>query len=129
MIVVDSSVWIAHLRNMQIPAVVKLRAIADPLDIIVGDIVLLEVLQGARDDAHAAAIERNLRQFEIAAMLDEGLAVRAARYYRILRDRGVTVRKTIDVIIGAYCLEHGCGLLRDDRDFEPMARYLGLRVV
>src|SRR5271170_8195254 len=107
MIVVDSSVWIAHLRNMQIPAVVKLRAIADPLDIIVGDIVLLEVLQGARDDAHAAAIERNLRQFEIAAMLDEGLAVRAARYYRILRDRSVTVRKTIDVIIGAYCLEHG----------------------
>ena len=129
MIVVDSSVWIAHLRNMQIPAVVKLRAIADPLDIIVGDIVLLEVLQGARDDAHAAAIERNLRQFEIAAMLDEGLAVRAARYYRILRDRGVTVRKTIDVIIGAYCLEHGCGLLHDDRDFEPIARYLGLRVV
>jgi predicted nucleic acid-binding protein len=129
MIVVDSSVWIAHLRNMRIPAVVKLRAVADPLDIIVGDIVLLEVLQGARDDAHAAAIERNLRQFEITAMLDEGLAVRAARYYRILRDRGVTVRKTIDVIIGAYCLEHGCGLLHDDRDFEPMARYLGLRVV
>src|SRR5271167_1040707 len=88
MIVVDSSVWIAHLRNMQIPAVVKLRAIADPLDIIVGDIVLLEVLQGARDDAHAAAIERNLRQFEIAAMLDEGLAVRAARYYRISRGHG-----------------------------------------
>jgi predicted nucleic acid-binding protein len=129
MIVVDSSVWIAHLRNMRIPAVVKLRAIADPLDIILGDIVLLEVLQGARDDAHAATIERNLRQFDIAAMLDEGLAVQAARYYRILRDRGVTVRKTIDVIIGAYCLEHECELLHDDRDFEPMARYLGLRVL
>ena len=60
--VVDSSVWIAHLRNMRIPAVVKLRAVADPLDIIVGDIVLLEVLQGARNDAHAAKIERNLTQ-------------------------------------------------------------------
>jgi predicted nucleic acid-binding protein len=129
MIVVDSSVWIAHLRDMQIPAVAKLRGIIDPLDIIVGDVVLLEVLQGARDDAHAAAIERNLRQFEIAAMVDEAQAVRAARYYRLLRDRGITIRKTIDVIIGAYCLEHGCGLLHDDRDFEPMARYLGLRVV
>lgn len=109
--------------------VAKLRAIDDPLDIIVGDIVLLEVLQGARDDAHAAKIERNLRQFEIAAMVDEAMAVRAARYYRLLRDRGVTVRKTIDVIIGAYCLQHGHKLLHDDRDFEPMAQYLGLRVV
>jgi predicted nucleic acid-binding protein len=93
MIVVDSSVWIAHLRDMQIPAVAKLRGIIDPLDIIVGDVVLLEVLQGARDDVHAAAIERNLRQFEIAAMVDEGQAVRAARYYRLLRDRGITIRK------------------------------------
>jgi hypothetical protein len=129
MIVVDSSVWIAHLRDIQIPAVAKLRGVIDPLDIIVGDIVLLEVLQGARDDAHAAAIERNLRQFEIAAMVDEAQAAPAARYYRLLRDRGITIRKTIDVIIGAYCLQHGCGLLHDDRDFEPMARYLGLRVV
>jgi predicted nucleic acid-binding protein len=129
MIVVDSSVWIAHLRDIQIPAVAKLRGIIDPLDIIVGDIVLLEVLQGARDDAHAAAIERNLRQFEIAAMVDEMQAVLAARCYRLLRDRGVTIRKTIDVIIGAYCLQHGCGLLHDDRDFGPMARYLGFRVV
>jgi predicted nucleic acid-binding protein len=129
MIVVDSSVWIAHLRDMQIPAVAKLRGVIDPLDIIVGDIVLLEVLQGARDDAHAAAIERNLRQFEIAAMVDEAQAAPTARYYRLLRDRGITIRKTIDVIIGAYCLQHGCGLLHDDRDFEPMARYLGLRVV
>jgi len=129
MIVVDSSVWIAHLRDRKIPVVAKLRAIDDPLDIIVGDIVLLEVLQGARDDAHAAKIERNLRQFEIAAMVDEAMAVRAARYYRLLRDRGVTVRKTIDVIIGAYCLQHGHKLLHDDRDFEPMAQYLGLRVV
>jgi predicted nucleic acid-binding protein len=129
MIVVDSSVWIAHLRDDKIPAVAKLRAIVDPLDIVVGDIVLLEVLQGARDDAHAAKIERNLRQFEIAAMVDEAIAVRAAGYYRSLRDRGVTVRKTIDVIIGAYCLQHGHRLLHDDRDFEPMAQYLGVRVI
>jgi hypothetical protein len=81
MIVVDSSVWIAHLRDMQSPAVAKLRGVIDPLDIVVGDIVLLEVLQGARDDAHATAIERNLRQFEIAAMVDEKQAAPAARYY------------------------------------------------
>jgi predicted nucleic acid-binding protein len=62
-------------------------------------------------------------------MVDEAQAARAAYYYRLLRDRGITIRKTIDVIIGAYCLQHGCGLLHDDRDFEPIARYLDLRVV
>lgn len=107
----------------------KLRAIADPSDIIVGDIVLLEVLQGARDDAHAAIIERNLRQFPIASMISDSLAVQAARNYRQLRDRGVTVRKTIDMIIGTFCIEQGHELLHDDRDFDPMAQYLGLRAV
>lgn len=129
MIVVDSSVWIAHLRNVRSPAVNKLRAIDDTQDILVGDIVLLEVLQGARDDAHAEAIERNLRQFMITGMTNDALAVSAARNYRRLRDQGVTVRKTIDMIIGTYCIEQGHGLLHDDRDFDPMAQYLGLNVV
>ena len=129
MIVVDSSVWIAHLRNVRSPAVNKLRAMDDPEDIVVGDIVLLEVLQGARDDAHAETIERNLRQFIIAGMTNDALAVQAARNYRRLRDQGVTVRKTIDLIIGTYCIAQGYRLLHDDRDFDPMAQYLGLEMV
>lgn len=129
MIVVDSSVWIAHLRNVDHSAVNKLRAMDDPQDILVGDIVLLEVLQGARDDAHADMIERNLRQFTVAGMTNDALAVLAARNYRRLRDQGVTVRKTIDMIIGTYCIEHGYGLLHDDRDFDPIAQYLGLKMV
>ena len=129
MIVVDSSVWIGHLRNVHSPAVLKLRAMDDPADIVVGDIVLLEVLQGARDDAHAETIERNLRQFIIVRMIDDALAGQAARNYRRLRDRGVTLRKTIDMIIATYCIANGCRLLHDDRDFDPMAQYLGLEMV
>src|SRR5205085_11655863 len=128
-IVVDSSVWIANLRNEQTEAVRKLRSIERPSQIVVGDLILLEVLRGARDEAHAAKIERSLRQFTIAPMLDDGLAVRAAANYRELRRRGSTVRKTVDVIIGTFCMERGHALLHDHRDFEPFAAHLGMRVV
>jgi len=97
--------------------------------ILVGDLILLEVLQGARDEVTATRIERSLRTYQSATMCDATLAVRVARNYRLLRERGVTVRKTIDMIIGSFCIEGNHGLLHDDRDFEPMATFLGLRVV
>lgn len=101
---------------------------AGPPDILVGDLILLEVLQGARGERQATLIERNLRQFTIRPMLNDGLAVKAARNYRLLRAQGITVRKTIDVIIGTFCIEEGHTLLHDDRDFDPMCEHLGLQI-
>lgn len=131
MIVIDSSVWIALLRNSDSAPVRRLRDIVDAADdqVLVGDPILLEVLQGARDEAHAARIERNLRRYHIAPMLDDAIVVQAARNYRLLRARGVTVRRTIDMIIGTFCIAGGHALLHDDRDFEPMIDHLGLRMV
>jgi len=126
-IVVDTSVWIAHFRNEATSAVAKLRAIANPNDIIVGDLILLECLQGARDEAHAAQIEAALRAFQVEDMLGDQPAVEAARLYRTLRALGQTPRKTIDVIIGAFCIRRGYQLLHQDRDFGPMSVHLGLR--
>jgi predicted nucleic acid-binding protein len=127
MIVVDSSVWVAHMRNLDDEAVRKFRAIDDEDRIIVGDLILLEILQGTRDEKHAARTERSLRQFKVVSMLDDRLAAKAARNYRTLRGRGITVRKTVDMIIGTFCIERGHELLHDDRDFDPMVEYLGLR--
>lgn len=131
MIFVDSSVWISNLRNTDSEAVRKLRAIAEADDgqLLVGDLVLLEVLQGARDDDHAARIEQNMRHYTIASVLNDELAVRAAKNVRTLRRRGITVRKTIDMIIGTFCIEGGHTLLHEDRDFHPMVEHLGLRVI
>ncbi|ACK52591.1 PilT protein domain protein [Methylocella silvestris BL2] len=129
MIVVDSSVWIANLRDLDTRAVRALRSIEDPNEILIGDLILLEVLQGARSEAHAARIEASLRQFRIEPLLDAELAVHAAQNYRALREKGATVRKTIDLIIGSFCLARGHALLHDDRDFAPMAEHLGLRVI
>jgi predicted nucleic acid-binding protein len=125
-ILVDSSVWIAHLRGSWTASTAKLEAAIRREPILVGDLILLEVLQGARDEAHAARIERGLRHFEIVPPLDAELAPRAARNYRKLRNLGVTVRKTADIIIATYCIENRCALLHDDRDFAPMEAHLGL---
>ena len=126
MIVVDSSVWIAHLRNHDIPQVRRLRAISRKRNIIIGDLVLVEVLQGARGDRHAKQIEDTFRQFTPVRMLDPDIAVEAARLYRALRADGYTVRRTVDLIIATFCVTGGHHLLHGDRDFAPFVRRFGL---
>ena len=129
MILVDTSVWIAHLRGLQTQATAKLEAAAAQEPLLIGDLILVEVLQGARDEAHAARIERGLRQYVIVPLLEADLAPRVARNYRTLRDLGVTIRKTADLIIGTFCIQHHYRLLHDDRDFSLMEQHLGLTVL
>jgi predicted nucleic acid-binding protein len=125
-IAVDSSVWITLLRRMPSQAVMRLNAIESAASIIVGDIVLMEVLRGARDETHAAALEKRLRRFQVRPMLSPELALQAARHYRKLRGLGVTIRKSPDLIIATYCIAHGHHLLHEDRDFDPFAEHCGL---
>ena len=129
MILVDTSVWVAHLRGHRTTATAKLEEAVTREPLLVGDLILLEILQGARDEAHATRIERGLRQYRVVPLLDDDLAPRAARNYRKLREAGVTIRKTADIIIGTICIEHRHALLHDDRDFAPMEEHLGLKVV
>jgi predicted nucleic acid-binding protein len=90
---------------------------------------MLEVLQGARDDAHAGRLKGFLDQFVLVGMFNQVVAEEAARNFRELRSRGIAVRKTVDLIIGTFCILHGHRLLHDDRDFEPMREHLGLLVM
>lgn len=129
MIVVDSSVWINLIRAEYTASVVKLRTMISVDDIIVGDIILLEVLQGARSNLHAQELAADLGRFEFEPMLSRHIAVRSASNFRYLRSKGVTIRKTIDMLIGTFCIENNHQLLHDDRDFEPMAEHLGLKIL
>jgi predicted nucleic acid-binding protein len=128
-ILVDSSVWIAQLKGLTTPATVKLEAAVAREPLLIGDLILLEVLQGARDEAQAVRIERALRRYAVVTLLGPDLAAQAARNYRRLREIGITIRKTADIIIGTFCIEHRHTLLHDDRDFAPMQEHLGLEVV
>jgi predicted nucleic acid-binding protein len=125
-IVVDSSVWIDFLNGRNAPHVKRLRAIIGTDEVIVGDLMLCEVLQGLDDERTAREVEGLMRRFEIVHMAGDAIAVVAARNFRSLRRRGITVRKTIDLLIGTWCIENRRPLLHNDSDFHPMARYLGL---
>jgi predicted nucleic acid-binding protein len=129
MILVDSSVWIDHLRNVFTRPVRRLRQLVEQERILVGDLILCEVLQGVRSETQAREVEAALRRFELVTLADPDLAVKAAENYRFLHRRGITIRTTVDLIIGTFCMERGHALLHSDRDFEPMERFLGLRTV
>lgn len=126
MIAVDSSVWIDFLNGHDDSHVWRLRAALGTEEIIVGDLMLCEVLQGLDSERAARNVETLLRRFEIVAMAGEAIAVAAARNFRILRRRGITIRMTIDLLIGTWCIQNRIPLLHNDGDFRPMARYLGL---
>ena len=126
MIVVDSSVWIDFLNGRPAPHVERLRAMLGADEVIVGDLMLCEVLQGLGNERAAREVEALLRRFEIAPMVGDANAVAAARNYRSLRRRGITIAKTIDMLIGTWYIENRMPLLHNDSDFHPMARHLGL---
>ena len=129
MVIVDSSVWIDFLNAVTNPETEWLDLRLDRERIGLTTIVLAEVLQGLRDDREAAAVEAELRKFEIIEVVDVALATEAARNHRRLRQAGRTIRKTVDVLIATYCIREGHSLLHRDRDFDVFEDLLGLSVV
>lgn len=126
MIIADSSVWIDYFNG------VKSRE-ADFLDhllrrdfVLTGDLILVEVLPGFERDVDYRRAKVLLDRLDCAEMAGYDLAIKSASNYRLLRRRGITVRKTIDVLIATFCIEHHHVLLHADRDFDRMAEALGL---
>jgi len=128
-IVVDSSVWIDFLNGRSARHVGRLQALLGAEEIVVGDLMLCEVLQDMASEREARQVEVLLRRFAIIPMAGQAIAVIAARNFRYLRRRGITIRKTIDLLIGAWCIESRTALLHNDNDFRSMARHLGLMEV
>jgi len=128
-ILVDTSVWIDHLHGVITERVSRLRVLMGLQQLLVGDLILCEVLRGVRSEVQARVVEAVLREFEFVSLADPDLAITAAANYRFLRSRGITIRTTVDLIIGTFCIERGHTLLHSDRDFEPMERLLGLNTV
>jgi len=127
-ILVDTSVWIDYFRGVESPQTDKLDALLGEEIIAVGDLILVEVLQGfdaERDFRRAAAL---MRAFPVLDLAGSDVAVRAAQNFRKLTSLGVTTRKTIDTIIATFCIERELPLLHSDRDFEPFAAHLGLKL-
>ena len=128
-ILVDSSVWIDYFNGQATPQTQSLERLLGIQPLLVGDIILAEVLQGFRAEADFDQALQALQRFEQVSLLTPALAVQSARNYRALRQKGLTVRKTVDCIIAAWCIAAGCQLLHSDSDFTPFEEHLGLEVV
>ncbi len=129
MILVDTTVWVDYFNGRVTPETTTLDKILSTDEIIIGDIILVEVLQGFRSDQDFEAALHALLRFKQVNMLSPDLAVQSARYFRQLRKAGITVRKTLDCFIATYCIENQTGLLHCDRDFDPFEQHLGLKVI
>ena len=129
MILVDSSVWIDYFNGTATSGTDLLDAVLGDEQLLTGDIIYAEVLQGFRRDKDFRGAKAALDQLVFAPMVGRDIALASAANYRALRARGVTVRKTIDVIIGTFCLARHHTLLHSDREFDAMEQHLGLAVV
>jgi predicted nucleic acid-binding protein len=129
MILVDSSVWIDYFLGRDTPQVEILDRSLGVMAVGVGDLVLTEVLQGFRDDKDYRIARSIMDELTVFEMLGKDLAIKSAENFRKLRKKGITIRKTADVIIATYCIEHGLPLLFSDKDFKPFVRHLELTEV
>lgn len=126
MILVDSSVWIDYFRGVDSREADILDQTLGVRQVAVGDLILTEVLQGFRADADYRTAKRLMESLTVFDMLGRDMAVKSAGNFRRLRKRGVTIRKTADVIIASFCIDRSIPLLFSDKDFKPFVQHLGL---
>ncbi|MDE0838907.1 MAG: PIN domain nuclease [Kiritimatiellae bacterium] len=129
MVIVDTSAWIEYLRG-GLPRIVKKVDLCLEQDLVgIGDLVYCEVMQGIRSPRERGEVSTLLLSLPQFDMVGFSMAEKSAANYRLLRSKGVTVRKTIDVLIGTFCAENGLQLIHHDSDFALMAKHIGLDTI
>ena len=126
MVLVDTTVWIDFFNDNKSPQVDKLVKIIQDEDIAICGAVEMEALQGIRDEAQHRAIKDIFDGF-IYVATDRSTFHYSARIYRTCRKRGITIRKPIDCLISAVCIENSTFLHHNDRDFLNIARHFPLQ--
>ena len=127
MILVDSSVWIDYFRGTSSAQAEKLDMLLGAEPVATGDLCLTEVLQGFANEREFTQARNLLTSLLIVEVGGKDIVVQAAKNFRTLRAKGVTVRKTIDTVIATRCIKSNFILLYSDRDFDPFVEHLGLR--
>jgi len=129
MVMIDTSVWIDYLSGKDNQKTNQLNYLLNNELICIGDIILLEVLQGIRFDKEFERVSKLFHNLITHNVLNTEIAYKAAQNYRYLRAKGITIRKSVDCIISTYCIENDIILLHNDKDFIPFTKYLKLQVI
>ncbi len=129
MILVDTSVWIDYFNGHNSEQTDGLDRALITETVAIGDLIMLEILQGFRSDKDYEQVKGLLSNLERYQMFNHHMVTPCAENYRALRKKGITVRKTADVIIATFCIENYLPLLFCDKDFDPFVDHLGLTPV
>lgn len=129
MLVVDSGVWIDFFNDAPHAAVDQLADLLakGEIRIVVPDLVLFEVLRGFRHERDLRQARQMMQGLVVQPALSPASALTAAEHYRSLRQRGITVRSAVDVLVATFCIEQDYALLHRDRDFLAFEQWRGLR--
>lgn len=128
MILVDTSAWIDYVKGVSAPHTDLLEFELSRNRIITGDLIIAEFLQGFRDEREYFQAKQIMDSLEYRDLVGKHIAESAAQNYRILKKNGITIRKTIDVLIATFCIENDIELIHNDRDFDGIEEKLGLRI-
>ncbi len=128
MILVDTSVWIDYFNGAENIQTGSLDQILSEQSVLLGDIIFTEILQGFNKDKEYKLAKQALDPLDCVHLGGKSLAIKAASNFRFLRSKGITIRKTVDMLIGSWCIEHEVKLLHNDKDFDQMAMQLPLQI-
>ena len=126
MILVDTSVWIDYLNGNENIHTNALDTGLIEGTVAIGDLIFLEILQGIKSDRDYKKTKTTLATLDQYEMFGSGMVEKCVENYRVLRKKGITIRKTADVIIATFCIENNLPLLFKDRDFSPFVKHRGL---
>ena len=129
MILADTSVWIDYFNGKENNYTDTLDTYLNVDSVAMGDLIFLEILQGFRKDKEYKLAKTTLQALGHYEMFNGKMALKCADNYRSLRKKGITVRRTTDVIIATFCIENKLSLLFSDRDFVPFVEHLKLKSV
>jgi predicted nucleic acid-binding protein len=129
MILVDTSVWIDYFNGKDNKHTEYLDGALIEGNVALGDLIFLEILQGIREDKEYQRVTSLLGRLDQYTLVDKNMVAHCANHYRSLRKKGITIRKTADVIIATFCIQNHIPLLYTDKDFDPFVEYLKLRAV
>jgi predicted nucleic acid-binding protein len=126
---VDSSVWIDYFNGADNKQTEVLDNTLGQQLVAIGDLILTEVLQGFRHNKDYNTAKSIFEELTVFELLGKEKAIKSADNFRALRKKGITIRKTADVIIATFCIDKNIPLLFSDKDFKPFVKHLGLNEV
>ena len=129
MILVDSSVWIDYFNGNTTLASEKLDSLLGIRPICTGDLILTEVLQGFKSDSDFTTAKSLMCALPIHNMVGHEISLKSVDNFRLLRKKGITVRKTVDILIATYCIVNQLILWHSDKDFQPFQQHPGLQTI